>query len=143
MDPDACPLHCEALPEVGRSDINPSARAGGLSIAEQQLIEIARSVALGCRVLVLDEPTSSLARRDIENLFAMLRRLRAQGLGIVYISHFLEEVRAISDRFTVLRDGALVGEGRRLMSLTKRLFGSWSGAVSTISTPVRTTIPAK
>jgi ribose transport system ATP-binding protein len=102
----------QALREVGRSDINPAARAGGLSIAEQQLIEIARSVALGCRVLVLDEPTSSLTRRDIENLFAMLRRLRAQGLGIVYISHFLEEVRAISDRFTVLRDGASVGEGK-------------------------------
>ncbi|MGN6727563.1 MAG: ATP-binding cassette domain-containing protein, partial [Tepidisphaeraceae bacterium] len=101
-----------ALAEVGRADIDPAARAGDLSIAEQQLIEIARSVALGCRVLVLDEPTSSLTRRDIENLFAMLRRLRAQGLGIVYISHFLEEVRAISDRFAVLRDGASVGDGR-------------------------------
>ena len=82
-----------------------------LGIAEQQLVEIARSVALGCRVLVLDEPTSSLTRRDIDNLFAMLHRLRAQGLGIVYISHFLEEVREISDRFTVLRDGATVGGG--------------------------------
>ncbi len=102
----------QALREVGRSDISPSALAGDLSIAEQQLVEIARSVALGCRVLVLDEPTSSLTRRDIENLFAMLRRLRAQGLGIVYISHFLEEVRAISDRFTVLRDGSSVGEGK-------------------------------
>ncbi|MGN6506778.1 MAG: ATP-binding cassette domain-containing protein, partial [Tepidisphaeraceae bacterium] len=59
-----------ALAEVGRADIDPAARAGDLSIAEQQLIEIARSVALGCRVLVLDEPTSSLTRRDIENLFA-------------------------------------------------------------------------
>jgi ribose transport system ATP-binding protein len=101
-----------ALREVGRGDIDPAARAGTLSIAEQQLVEIARSVALGCRVLVLDEPTSSLTRRDIENLFAMLRRLREQGLGIVYISHFLEEVRTISDRFTVLRDGASVGEGK-------------------------------
>jgi ribose transport system ATP-binding protein len=100
-----------ALAEVGRGDIDPAAIAGKLGIAEQQLVEIARSVALGCRVLVLDEPTSSLTRRDIENLFAMLRRLRAQGLGIVYISHFLEEVRAIGDRFTVLRDGASVGRG--------------------------------
>jgi ribose transport system ATP-binding protein len=102
----------QALREVGRSDIDPAASAGSLSIAEQQLVEIARSVALGCRVLVLDEPTSSLTRRDIENLFSMLRRLRAQGLGIVYISHFLEEVRAVSDRFTVLRDGSSVGHGR-------------------------------
>lgn len=101
----------QALAEVGRTDIDPAARAGGLSVADQQLVEIARSVALGCRVLVLDEPTSSLTRRDIANLFAMLRRLREQGLGIVYISHFLEEVREISDRFTVLRDGASVGGG--------------------------------
>ncbi len=101
----------EALGEVGRGDINPAARAGDLSIAEQQLVEIARSMALGSKVLVLDEPTSSLTRRDIENLFGMLRRLKSQGMGIVYISHFLEEVRAISDRFTVLRDGASVGGG--------------------------------
>jgi ribose transport system ATP-binding protein len=101
----------KALREVGRDDIDPAAIAGKLGIAEQQLVEIARSVALGCRVLVLDEPTSSLTRRDIENLFAMLRKLRSQGLGIVYISHFLEEVRAIADRFTVLRDGSSVGRG--------------------------------
>lgn len=100
-----------ALAEVGRPDISPAARAGDLSIAERQLVEIARSVALGMKVLVLDEPTSSLARRDIENLFAMIRRLRDRGIGIVYISHFLEEVRAVCDRFTVLRDGASVGSG--------------------------------
>ncbi len=100
-----------ALAEVGRPDIDPATLAGNLSVAEQQLVEIARSVALGAKVLVLDEPTSSLTRRDIENLFSMLRRLRSQGMGIVYISHFLEEVRAISDRFTVLRDGASVGAG--------------------------------
>ena len=62
-------------------------------------------------MLVLDEPTSSLARRDVENLFAMLGRLKAQGMGIVYISHFLEEVRAVSERYTVLRDGSSVGTG--------------------------------
>ena len=100
-----------ALAEVGRPDIDPAARAGDLGIAEQQLIEIARSVALGCRVLVLDEPTSSLTRRDIENLFAMLRRLKAAGIGVIYISHFLEEVRAVAERFVVLRDGASVGGG--------------------------------
>ena len=100
-----------ALAQVGRPDIEPAALAGDLGIAEQQLVEIARSVALGARVLVLDEPTSSLTRRDIANLFAMLRGLRDKGLGIVYISHFLEEVREISSRFTVLRDGASVGGG--------------------------------
>lgn len=100
-----------ALAEVGRPDIEPGRKASSLSIAEQQLVEIARSLAIGARVLVLDEPTSSLTRRDIENLFAMLRRLRDAGLGIIYISHFLEEVRAITTRYTVLRDGASVGTG--------------------------------
>jgi ribose transport system ATP-binding protein len=82
-----------------------------LSIAQQQLVEIARAVALESRVLVLDEPTSSLTARDIEKLFALIRRLKAKNISIVYISHFLEEVQAISDRFTVLRDGETVGSG--------------------------------
>lgn len=101
----------QALTEIGHDDIDPARRAGDLSIAQQQLVEIARALVLGSKVLVLDEPTSSLTRRDIDKLFEMLRRLRKQGLGIIYISHFLEEVRAIADRFTVLRDGTSVGEG--------------------------------
>jgi ribose transport system ATP-binding protein len=72
-------------------------------------VEIGRAIAVGARVLVLDEPTSSLARNDIERLFELVHRLKKQGLGIVYISHFLEEVRALCDRFTVLRDGKSVG----------------------------------
>jgi ribose transport system ATP-binding protein len=85
--------------------------AGRLSVAEQQLVEIARSVAIGCRVLVLDEPTSTLPQQDVERLFALIRRLRERGLAIVYISHFLEEVKAICDRFTALRDGRTTGSG--------------------------------
>src|SRR5207237_8097848 len=79
--------------------------------AQQQLVEIARAIAIGCRVLVLDEPTSSLAGDDIVRLFELVRRLRAAGQAIVYISHFLEEVKQISDRFLVLRDGRSVGGG--------------------------------
>jgi ribose transport system ATP-binding protein len=75
------------------------------------MVEIARAVAVGSRVLVLDEPTSSLARHDIARLFELVRRLREQGHAIIYISHFLEEVQEISDRFTVLRDGRSVGGG--------------------------------
>jgi ribose transport system ATP-binding protein len=100
-----------ALAQVGRRDIPLDRPVGTLSIADQQLVEIARSVAIGCRVLVLDEPTSSLTQDDIENLFALIRRLRNDGHAIVYISHFLEEVEAIADRFTVLRDGRCVGGG--------------------------------
>jgi ribose transport system ATP-binding protein len=100
-----------ALAEIGRPDLPLDAPAGKLSVAEQQLVEIARSVAVGSRVLVLDEPTSSLAKDDVERLFALIRRLRDKDLAIVYISHFLEEVKAVCDRFTVLRDGATTGEG--------------------------------
>ncbi len=102
----------DALTELGRPDIALDGPAGDLSIAEQQLLEIARAIALGCRVLVLDEPTSSLTLADTEKLFGLVRRLRSQGRSVIYISHFLEEVKEISDRFTVLRDGASVGGGR-------------------------------
>jgi ribose transport system ATP-binding protein len=102
----------DALAELGRPDIPLERRADALSLAEQQIVEIARALALDCRVLVLDEPTSSLTKSDAEKLFALVRRLREQGRSIVYISHFLEEVQAISDRFTVLRDGVSVATGR-------------------------------
>jgi ribose transport system ATP-binding protein len=101
----------EALAQVGRADLSPETLVGGLSIADRQLVEIARAVANESKVLVLDEPTSSLTRRDIENLFVLVNRLKAQGEAIVYISHFLEEVRELGDRFTVLRDGKSVGSG--------------------------------
>jgi ribose transport system ATP-binding protein len=101
----------EALRQVGRGDLAPDVRVARLSPAEQQLVEIARSVAVGCRVLVLDEPTSSLARRDIDRLFDLVRKLRARGIAVVYISHVLEEVLRIADRYTVLRDGVPVGSG--------------------------------
>jgi len=100
-----------ALAEVGLAEVNPATQVRRLSIAQQQLVEIARAVALDCRVLVLDEPTSSLTARDIEKLFTLIRRLKAKNIAIIYISHFLEEVRAVCDRFTVLRDGETVGSG--------------------------------
>lgn len=101
----------QALAALGHPEIHPQQRVGKLSVAEQQLVEIARALAVGCRVLVLDEPTAALAGPDIEKLFAILESLKAQGQAIVYISHFLEEVKRISDRFTVLRDGKTVGGG--------------------------------
>jgi ribose transport system ATP-binding protein len=100
-----------ALDEIGLGHISPETQVRRLSLAEQQMVEIARAVALESRVLVLDEPTSSLTRRDIERLFALIRRLRNRGIAVIYISHFLEEVQEISDRFAVLRDGQSVGGG--------------------------------
>ena len=96
----------DALAQLGHPEIRPDALVADLSPAAQQLVEVARALASGARVVVLDEPTSSLAHADVERLFALIRRLKAQGLAIVYISHFIEEVKAISDRVVVLRDGA-------------------------------------
>ncbi len=98
----------QALERLGHPEIDPDRKVGELSINEQQLVEIARSLAAGCRVLVLDEPTSSLNQQDTDQLFSIIRELRDQGLAIVYISHFLEEVKSVSDRVTVLRDGSAV-----------------------------------
>ena len=100
-----------ALAELHHPDIDVDAKVGGLSIAAQQIVEIARAVAVGCRVLVLDEPTSSLTRSDAEALFALIARLQAQGQSIIYITHFIEEAKRVASRFTVLRDGETVGGG--------------------------------
>jgi len=100
-----------ALALLGHRDIAPDRPVGELTPASQQLVEIARALASGCRVLVLDEPTSSLGHSDVTSLFERIRQLKAQGIAVVYISHFIEEVKAVSDRFVVLRDGKNAGEG--------------------------------
>jgi ABC-type sugar transport system ATPase subunit len=94
------------LPEIGSS----AALVSSLSTARQQLVEIARALGVNSRVLVLDEPTSSLSEAETTALFATLKRLRGQGVGIIYISHRLDEVRLLADRVTVLRDGRVSGE---------------------------------
>jgi len=99
----------EAIKEFDNPELTPDARVGGLSVGSQQLVEIARALAIGCRVLVLDEPTSSLTQQDVERLFEIIRRLKKQGKAIVYISHFIEEVKRVADEVTVLRDGQMVG----------------------------------
>jgi ribose transport system ATP-binding protein len=99
----------DALAQLGHADIRPDAVVAGLSPAAQQLVEVARALASGARVVVLDEPTSSLSHDDVRRLFALIGRLKAQGLAVVYISHFIEEVKAVSDRVVVLRDGRVAG----------------------------------
>lgn len=100
-----------ALKELGHQ-IPLDTPVRNLSISDQQLIEIARASAVGCKVLILDEPTSSITGQDVQRLFSLMRNLRAQGHSIIYISHFLEEVEEIADRFVVLRDGKTVGGGK-------------------------------
>ncbi|HEY7395698.1 MAG TPA: sugar ABC transporter ATP-binding protein, partial [Gemmatimonadaceae bacterium] len=95
------------LARVG-AHIDPETEAGELGLAQQQLVEIARALAAEARVLILDEPTASLSQDDADNLFRVMRELRADGVGMIYISHRLEELHAIADRVTVLRDGTTV-----------------------------------
>ncbi len=101
----------EVLGQVGAGDLPLDRRVRDLGPGARQLVEVARGLAHRARVVVMDEPTSSLAAQDVQRLFAAVRRLRDRGIGIVYISHFLEEVWEIADRFTVLRDGRTVGSG--------------------------------
>ncbi len=91
-------------------DVNPSTRVSTLSIGQQQLVEIAKALSVQAKVLIMDEPTSSLSSTESENLFRVIRDLRSRGVSIVYISHRLGEVKALADRVTVLRDGENAGE---------------------------------
>ena len=101
----------DALAGLGYGHFPLERAAGEFSIAEQQVIEIARALLLQPRVLIMDEPTSSLTKSDTERLFTVIGRLREQGATIIYVSHFLEECRRICDRYTVLKDGETVGSG--------------------------------
>ncbi len=90
--------------------VSPRSRVADLTVGQQQLVEIARALSLKSRLLILDEPTSSLTASETERLFAVLRQLKAEGLSMIYISHRLKEVDEIADRVTVLRDGKNAGE---------------------------------
>ncbi|OYP35777.1 sugar ABC transporter ATP-binding protein [Rhodopirellula sp. MGV] len=101
----------EAMRRVGLGHLSPAARTGDQSIATCQLIEVARALISDAKIILLDEPTSSLPAADVDRLFEIIGQLRERGLAIIYISHFLEEVRRVADDYAVLRDGQSVGEG--------------------------------
>ena len=98
----------ELLRRVG-ARIDPEQAAAELSMPQQQLVEIARALGANARVLIFDEPTASLSEEDTQNLFRVIRELRSAGVGMIYISHRLEELPVIADRVTVLRDGETIG----------------------------------
>jgi ribose transport system ATP-binding protein len=95
------------------ADIDPIRPLGSLGIGMQQMVEIARALSENARVLVLDEPTAALSRAEAQELYTVVNRMRAAGVGLIYISHRMEEVRQLSDRITVFRDGTYVGTGTR------------------------------
>jgi rhamnose transport system ATP-binding protein len=97
----------ELLAKIGAS-IDPEKLVDDLTMPEQQLVEIARALGAGARVLIMDEPTASLGQREVEQLLTIVRELRRQNVGIIYISHRLDELFQVADRVTVLRDGAAV-----------------------------------
>jgi len=98
-----------ALLERIGAEIDPETEVRRLSMPEQQLVEIARAIGADARILIMDEPTASLSEKEVENLFRVIRDLRADGVGIIYISHRLEELPTVADRVTALRDGSIVG----------------------------------
>jgi len=101
-------LAARLLERVG-AEISPAAKVRSLSMPEQQLVEIACALGSGARMVIMDEPTASLTRKEQHLLFGVVRELRKSGVGVVYISHRLEEIFALADRVTVLRDGESVG----------------------------------
>jgi ribose transport system ATP-binding protein len=110
----------EVLARLGAS-FGPATLVSDLTLAERQLVEIARAVRADCRILVMDEPTTTLSSRETEKLFALVRRLRADGMAIIYISHRMAEVYELADRVSVLRDGTYVGTLTREETTPERL----------------------
>ena len=100
-----------ALEELG-IDLDPRQVVGELPVSKQQMVEIAKALSTNAKILIMDEPTSSLTSREIDDLFRIIRDLKAKGCGIVYISHRLEELQYIVDRVTIMRDGQFVTSGR-------------------------------
>ena len=112
---DRARMRADARAELARLDFapDPDLRLERLGFAERQLVAIAKALRRRCRLLILDEPTAALEHREIERLFAVLARMKQQGAAIIYVSHRLDEVVALADRCTVLRDGRVAASGRR------------------------------
>ncbi|MCX5579437.1 sugar ABC transporter ATP-binding protein [Kaistia terrae] len=118
---------CAAILKRLHVRFRPSTRVGTLSLGERQLVEIARALMSDARILVMDEPTTSLSTRETEHLFRIIRDLKAEGIAILYISHRMEEIYELSDRVSVLRDGAYVGTLMRKDLSAERLVSMMVG----------------
>ena len=108
-------------------ELDPDAIVRTLSIAQQQLVEIAKALSIDAKIIILDEPTATLTRREISALFTLLKNLKEQGIGIIYISHRLEEIEEIGDRVSVMRDGKMVGTWNATEVRTDELINAMVG----------------
>lgn len=109
LDEDQINRQAQQLFDMMHLKLDPRARVSDLTVAKQQMVEIAKALSFNSEVLIMDEPTAALTESEIEELFRIVRQLRAKGVGIVHISHRLEELKQISDRITVMRDGRYIG----------------------------------
>ncbi|HZN06710.1 MAG TPA: ATP-binding cassette domain-containing protein, partial [Pyrinomonadaceae bacterium] len=131
----------EVLQTFQHADIRPERRVGDLSVAARQIVEISRAIAARARIILMDEPTSSLQRDDVVHLFSLIRKLSGEGISVVYISHFLEEVRQIADRYTVLRDGRSVATGDIATVTDDELIAKMVGRAQQTLFPARSNTP--
>ena len=117
--------------------IDPRRPAQGLSIADQQIIEIAKAISLDARVLIMDEPTAALSGVEVERLFAVARSLRDEGRALVFISHRFDEVFSLCDTITVLRDGKYISTRPAADTFVDEIVARWWDARSVTSSPRR------
>ncbi|WP_291053364.1 sugar ABC transporter ATP-binding protein [Herbiconiux sp.] len=136
----------DALVGLGLGHLDTKQPLSSISLALQQLVAISRAMVTKSKVLILDEPTSSLDANEVEGLFAVMRRLRDQGVAILFVSHFLDQVYAISDRLTVLRNGEFVGEYRTSeldrSQLISKMIGKDFGALAALGSNRGRTVDA-
>ncbi|EXX85201.1 sugar ABC transporter ATP-binding protein [Paenibacillus darwinianus] len=122
-------------------DVNPKARTGSLSVSKIQSLEIAKAVSFNSKVIVMDEPTSSLTGNEVEQLFKIINRLRSRGVSIIYISHKMEEILRISDDVTIMRDGKYIGTWQASELTTDLIITKMVGRDLTERYPERTNVP--
>jgi rhamnose transport system ATP-binding protein len=133
----------DLLDQLDSHHLDVDARVSGLSVANRQRVEIAKALSQDARVVIMDEPTASLAEADVQQLISIVRRLRERGVGIVYVSHKLPEVFALADRVTVLRDGKLVGTEPIAAVDERRLVSMMVGRSIDQLFPKQTTVPGE
>ena len=133
----------EKLFEDLEMDIKPTVQVGSLSVSKIQSIEIAKAVSYNARVIVMDEPTSSLTGNEVEQLFKIIRDLKKRGVAIIYISHKMEEILEISDEVTIMRDGKLIGTWPAAELTTDMIISKMVGRDLTQRFPERSNIPGE